>query len=94
MGAGFGLIMAPSMATATQGVAPSDAGVASATVNAAQQVGGSIGTALLSTLFADAAAPSPRPAGTPAGLRGCRPRSTATRSRSGGPPGRSRPARS
>jgi hypothetical protein len=36
--------------SATLGVEPRDAGVASATVNAAQQVGGSLGTALLSTV--------------------------------------------
>jgi predicted MFS family arabinose efflux permease len=54
-GAGFGLIFAPSFQGATFGVAPSDAGVASAMVNTAQQVGGSIGTALLSTLAASAA---------------------------------------
>ena len=39
----------------TAGVLPADAGVASAMVNIGQQVGGSIGTALLSTLAADAA---------------------------------------
>ena len=54
-GTGFGLIFAPSFQGATLGVAPSDAGVASAMVNTAQQVGGSIGTALLSTLAASAA---------------------------------------
>jgi EmrB/QacA subfamily drug resistance transporter len=54
-GVGFGLIFAPSFQGATFGVAPSDAGVASAMVNTAQQVGGSIGTALLSTLAASAA---------------------------------------
>ncbi len=54
MGVGMGLIMAPAMQTATFGVANSDAGVASATVNTSQQVGGSIGTALLSTLAASA----------------------------------------
>jgi EmrB/QacA subfamily drug resistance transporter len=68
MGVGFGLIMAPSMATATHGVAASDAGVASATVNTMQQVGGSLGIALLSTLFADAAGAFTASAGTPAGL--------------------------
>ena len=41
------------MNTATTGVARADAGVASATVNTMQQIGGSIGTALLSTIFAD-----------------------------------------
>jgi EmrB/QacA subfamily drug resistance transporter len=55
MGVGFGLIMAPAMNTATQGVRPEDAGVASAMVNVGQQVGGSIGTALLSTLASSAA---------------------------------------
>ena len=40
----------PSFATATHGVPPRDAGVASAMVNTSQQVGGSIGTALLSTV--------------------------------------------
>jgi EmrB/QacA subfamily drug resistance transporter len=50
MGLGMGLIFAPSMATATLGVLPSDAGVASATVNTMQQVGGSVGTAVLSTI--------------------------------------------
>jgi MFS family permease len=50
MGLGFGLIFAPSIATATLGVGQEDAGVASAMVNVSQQVGGSIGTALLSTI--------------------------------------------
>jgi EmrB/QacA subfamily drug resistance transporter len=54
MGVGFGLSVAPSFSTATIGVAPHDAGVASASVNTAQQVGGSIGTALLNTLAASA----------------------------------------
>lgn len=50
MGFGFGLIFAPSIATATLGVDAQDTGVASAMVNVSQQVGGSIGTALLSTI--------------------------------------------
>jgi EmrB/QacA subfamily drug resistance transporter len=50
MGVGFGLTIAPSFATATLGVPRHDSGVASAMVNTSQQVGGSIGTALLSTL--------------------------------------------
>ncbi|MDX6666191.1 MAG: hypothetical protein QOG68_2397 [Solirubrobacteraceae bacterium] len=52
---GMGLIFAPAMSGATLGVAPSDAGVASAMVNTSQQVGGSIGTAILSTLANTAA---------------------------------------
>jgi hypothetical protein len=45
----------PSMNMATSRVAPRDAGVTSATVNTSQQVGGSIGTALLNTVAATAA---------------------------------------
>ncbi|MGW2617814.1 MFS transporter [Streptomyces sp. NPDC001500] len=55
IGLGLGLVMPPAMQMATGGVAAEDAGVASATVNAMQQVGGSIGTALLNTLAASAA---------------------------------------
>ncbi|SBW23703.1 major facilitator superfamily transporter [Candidatus Protofrankia californiensis] len=54
MGLGMGLSMAPAMSTATSGIEPHDAGVASATANVGQQVGGSIGTALLSTIAASA----------------------------------------
>jgi EmrB/QacA subfamily drug resistance transporter len=52
LGVGMGAIFAPAISTATLGVDGSEAGVASAMVNTAQQVGGSVGTALLSTLFA------------------------------------------
>jgi EmrB/QacA subfamily drug resistance transporter len=55
-GVGFGLIIAPSMASATYGVDRADAGVASAMVNTGQQIGGSLGTALLSTLAASSVA--------------------------------------
>jgi len=54
LGVAFGLIMAPSIASATARVAGHDAGVASALVNTSQQVGGSIGVALLSTVSANA----------------------------------------
>ncbi|NGO79779.1 DHA2 family efflux MFS transporter permease subunit [Streptomyces sp. YC504] len=50
LGLGMGLVFMPVMATATQGIAPQDSGVTSATVNTSQQVGGSIGTALLNTI--------------------------------------------
>jgi predicted MFS family arabinose efflux permease len=50
MGLGFGMIFAPAINTATAGVRRQDSGVASALVNTMQQVGGSIGTALLSTI--------------------------------------------
>jgi EmrB/QacA subfamily drug resistance transporter len=54
MGLGLGNVFAPAMSSATLGVEPNDAGVASALVNTMQQIGGSIGTALLSTLAASA----------------------------------------
>jgi hypothetical protein len=54
LGVGVGLISAPAMSTATLGVDGDDAGVGSATVNTAQQVGGSLGTALLNTVAATA----------------------------------------
>ncbi len=53
---GLGLVFAPCFSLGTLGVAGSDAGVASATVNVSQQVGGSIGTALLNTIATTAAA--------------------------------------
>ncbi|MCC6790662.1 MAG: MFS transporter [Thermomicrobiales bacterium] len=68
MGVGFGLIMAPSFATATEGVAPSQAGVASAMLNTSQQIGGSLGIALLSTILAGAVSSFAAPAGVPAVL--------------------------
>jgi EmrB/QacA subfamily drug resistance transporter len=56
MGLGMGTAFMPAMSMATHGVRPEDAGVASAMVNTSQQVGGSIGTALLNTLAASATA--------------------------------------
>jgi EmrB/QacA subfamily drug resistance transporter len=55
IGIGFGMTVAASFATATFGIPPRDSGVASAMVSTSQQVGGSVGTALLSTLAASAA---------------------------------------
>ena len=55
-GAGLGMVIAPSINTGTFGVAPQDAGVASATVTVGQQLGASIGTSLLNTIFASAVA--------------------------------------
>lgn len=51
MAVGMGLIFVPLGNTALTGVSPHDAGVASATLNATQQVGGSLGVALLNTVF-------------------------------------------
>lgn len=50
MGLGLGLIFAPAIASATAAVEPRDAGAASAMVNTAQQIGGSLGTAILNTI--------------------------------------------
>ncbi len=55
VGLGMGFVIAPAMNVATMGVRPADAGVASATVNTSQQIGGSIGIALLSSLASGAA---------------------------------------
>jgi EmrB/QacA subfamily drug resistance transporter len=56
VGAGLGFIFAPVADTGTAGVPPRDTGVASATINTGNQLGGSIGTSLLNTLFASAVA--------------------------------------
>jgi EmrB/QacA subfamily drug resistance transporter len=56
LGLGFGLTFMPVFSVATAGVAPQDAGVTSATLNTSQQVGGSIGTALLNTIAVSASA--------------------------------------
>jgi MFS family permease len=55
LGLGMGSTMPAAMQTATLGVDRQYAGVASAMVNTSQQVGGSIGVALLNTLAATAA---------------------------------------
>ena len=51
MGTGLGLVFVPLSVTALSGIADRDAGVASAVLNASQQVGGAFGVALLNTLF-------------------------------------------
>jgi EmrB/QacA subfamily drug resistance transporter len=56
IGLGLGLVFGCGLNTATYGTAAADAGVASALVNTCQQVGGSIGTALLNTIAASALA--------------------------------------
>jgi MFS family permease len=53
-GVGLGMVIAPVINTGTFGVAPQDAGVASATVTVGQMLGGSVGTSLLNTIFAAA----------------------------------------
>lgn len=64
-GLGLGLVFAIAFEVGTMGVKAEDAGVASAMVNTTQQVGGSIGTALLSTIFATAVASSLATSGAP-----------------------------
>ena len=54
MSVGLAAVFIPASSTALYGVAPHDAGVASAVLNTSQQIGGSLGTALLNTLFAGA----------------------------------------
>jgi EmrB/QacA subfamily drug resistance transporter len=54
IGVGAGCIFAPAFSTATLGVDRREAGIASAMINTSQQVGGSVGTALLSTIYASA----------------------------------------
>jgi EmrB/QacA subfamily drug resistance transporter len=54
VGIALGMVIAPAINAGTFGVAPQDAGVASATVTVGQQLGASIGTSLLNTIFAAA----------------------------------------
>lgn len=56
IGAGIGLVVATATGSATADVDPADAGAAAASVNAAQQIGGSVGVAVLSTIAGSATA--------------------------------------
>ncbi len=56
LGFGLGLAIVPCISTATQNAEPRDVGVTAATTNTSQQIGASIGTALLNTLAAAATA--------------------------------------
>ncbi len=56
LGIGIACVMAPAFNVGTRGVDPRQAGVAAATVNAATQIGASLGTALLNTIAAGATA--------------------------------------
>nr|WP_037610677.1 MFS transporter [Streptacidiphilus rugosus] len=53
-GLGMGCIFVPVMLTAVSGVAPHEAGAATGLLNTTQQVGGSLGLAILVTVFATA----------------------------------------
>ena len=94
IGFAMGTIMPASMQTATLGVDRQFAGVASAMVNTSQQVGGSIGTALLNTLAATATDRLPRGAHARSPPRSAAEAAMpATRPRTGGAPGSSPSAR-
>jgi MFS family permease len=56
MGAGLGMVFVPMQNLALFGVDRDDCGVASALVNASQQIGGSLGIALFSTIAGAATA--------------------------------------
>jgi EmrB/QacA subfamily drug resistance transporter len=56
LGLGMGAVFVPAFSTATLGIDPREAGVASAVAGTAQQVGASVGTALLNTIAAAATA--------------------------------------
>jgi EmrB/QacA subfamily drug resistance transporter len=70
IGLGVSSVMVPAFSTSTQRVDQREAGVASATVNTALQIGGSIGIALLNTIAISASAnyAGPRPAALVHGL--------------------------
>jgi hypothetical protein len=55
-GLGTGGIVTPAFSLGPAGARPADAGVAAALVNSSNQVGGSLGAALLNTIAASAAA--------------------------------------
>ena len=54
LGTGLGLVFVPLTAASLAGVAPADSGAASSMVNVMQQVGGSLGLAILVTVFGTA----------------------------------------
>jgi EmrB/QacA subfamily drug resistance transporter len=54
IGAGMGLVFVPLTMASLAGVAPADSGAASSMVNVTQQVGGSLGLAILITVFGSA----------------------------------------
>jgi EmrB/QacA subfamily drug resistance transporter len=70
LGLGMGITFASAPSNSTLGVDPEHAGVASALFNVMQQVGGSVGTALLNTLAASAAASFVRSHATTPGVAG------------------------
>lgn len=65
IGLGLGCVMTPATSLATAQVSATEAGIASAAFNAAQQLGGALGTALLNTVAASVAAAALVPHGQP-----------------------------
>ena len=94
IGAGLGLVFPTASNTATARVDPAESGVASSLVSVGQQVGGSLGTALLNTVAVSAT--TAYLSSTPPRLRDSsrRPPCTGTPSPSGGRLRSSRSARS
>jgi hypothetical protein len=70
MGLGMGAAIATAFNISTYGVDPSDVGVASATVNAMQELGGSVGAALLSSIAGAATASVAAQSPTAAAIHG------------------------
>ncbi|MEU5599529.1 DHA2 family efflux MFS transporter permease subunit [Streptomyces sp. NPDC020298] len=66
VGLGLGLVMSPCISLATHKAAPSEVGVVSAFVSTSQQIGGSVGTALLNTIAMTVSATALSAAGTDA----------------------------
>jgi EmrB/QacA subfamily drug resistance transporter len=56
LGLGLGIALVPCISTATSNAEPRDVGITAATTNTSQQIGASIGTALLNTIAATASA--------------------------------------
>jgi EmrB/QacA subfamily drug resistance transporter len=56
LGLGLGIALVPCISTATNNAEPRDVGITAATTNTSQQIGASIGTALLNTIAATASA--------------------------------------
>lgn len=65
MGLGMGFVFVPLQNLALSGVAPHDAGAASATANSAMQIGGSIGLSIFTAIYVAAAGPTNGLTGTP-----------------------------
>ncbi|MGH1549602.1 MFS transporter [Leifsonia poae] len=67
LGVGMGFTFVPLQNLALQGIAPHDAGAAAATANAANQIGGSVGLAVVTNVYVAVAGASARPAAMVAG---------------------------